>query len=138
MHFPSKNFEKWDIWPKQNYPWGFNKQHSILGTWLCIQTCNHARTVLCITSWIVNKRPRTSSCSSIIALVLSLIRSSNCHVASPLKCWRSSNTISSLACSDHFTLITSRVKIKKSISSQTQISISYTDQKTLSKVELCG
>lgn len=70
------------------------------------QTCNHARRLLCMTSWIVNMRPRTASCSSIISLVLFLIPSSRILVVFPLKCWRSSKTISSLAWRDHFTLIT--------------------------------
>lgn len=84
--------------------------HSEVGiTWVLrvfTQTCNHARKVLCMTSWMVNKRPRTASCSSIISLVLFLIPSSKLFVVLPLKCWRSSNTISSLAWSDHFTLMT--------------------------------
>lgn len=73
---------------------------------IVLNTCNHARTVLCMTSWIVNKRPRTASCSLIISLVLFLISSSIFLAAFPLKCRRSSNTISSLACRDHLTLIT--------------------------------
>ena len=71
-----------------------------------IRTCNHARTVLCITSWIVNRRPRTASCSSNMFLVHFLILSKIALVALPLKCLRSSSTISSLAWSDHLTLIT--------------------------------
>lgn len=72
-------------------------------------TCNHARTVLCMTSWIVNRRPRTASCSSIISLVDFLIHSSKARARFPFKCWRSSNTISSLAWSNHFTLITCKL-----------------------------
>lgn len=76
-------------------------------------TCNHERTVLCMTSWIVNKRPRTASCSWIISLVLFLIPSSKPLVVLPRKCRRSSNTISSLAWSDHFTLITCKINYRK-------------------------
>lgn len=66
----------------------------------------HGRTMFCITSWIVNKLVQISSCFPIIVLLPFLIPSSKFLVAFPLKCWRSSNTISSLACNDHFTLIT--------------------------------
>ena len=75
-------------------------------------TCNHARTVLCMTSWIVNKRPRTASCSSNMSLVHFLMLSKMALVALPLKCLRSSSKISSLAWSDHLTLITYRNVIK--------------------------
>lgn len=95
------NIEWSEIWkcstyqqyPKWMFVWG-------------IHTCNHARTVLCITSWMVNKRPRTASCSSIISLVVFFIPSNKFLAPLPFRCWRSSNTISSLAWSDHFTLIT--------------------------------
>ena len=76
------------------------------------QTCNQARTLLCMTSWIVNKRPRTASCSSSISLVFFLKPSSNWRAMFPLRCWTSSKIISSLACSDHFTLMTCHEKTK--------------------------
>lgn len=69
-------------------------------------TWSHARTVFCITSCIVKRRARTASCSSNISLVFFFTTSNIFRVLEPFKCSRSIDMISSLACNDHFTLIT--------------------------------